>query len=1004
VASPGTLASLPQRVTSSTFVGREGQVAELDRALEDVAAGHARIALVAGESGVGKSRFADHVRRRARVRGARVLWGDCLELGDGELPYAPIIAALRPLARADDPVLHELGGGRAELARLLPELGVPADLQIEPLAGSGRGRLFELLLELLERLGRDQPLVVVLDDLHWADRSTREFVAFLARNLCSARVLLVGTYRSDELHRRHPLRPLLAEVEREDRVRRVELTRLTRDELRVVLDDILGGAGSERLLDRVWQRSEGVPLYAEELLAAGAEGAGELPLSLRDALMLRIEALPGAAREALRWVAAGRRVALDVLEQVTGLDARELRDGLRDAVAHHVLVAGDDGGLAFRHELLREVVLDDLLPGEHAELHLALAEALEQRMSGEVCIKLDVAAAVAHHFDSAGDRPRALVAAVRAAEAATDVHASGEAGHLFERALELWERVPDAEDLLGIDHVELLRRAAIAREDEPVRSAELARRALAEVDRDCEPVRAAELLHRLGRAWWNQGKGEKALAAWDDALGLLAPLPPTVERAMVLARKATALMLWGRYEAADALCSESLAAAQAAGSAAAELHARVTRGVALFGLGDAEGAIALLREAVPEARQAGLVDQLVRAYLNLAENLLVAGRPLEARDVLSEASGELRELGHRGTWIQFQAAEVAYELGEWARSDALLPVSSAPRQEGLTRVFFEIRRAELELARGEHASALRRLELARESAAPVREPQWLAPIAALSAALHRRERRIDDAREVLAWALGRLETHPPTEDAPRLARVLAAAAGVEADAARMARDLGRPGDEAEAAGRAADFAARTVVLAGTRFGRAAPETGAFALVAEAEAALAAGRPSPEAWARAAEAWDALLRPYRAASARWQEAEALLLRGDRPAAQAAAREAHRVAQRLGARWLTEAVEGLARRGRLRLGDDDQRRPEPPSALEASPAAAELGLTPRELEVLLLVADGRTNREIGETLFMAEKTASVHVSRILTKLGVRSRTEAAAAAHRLGLVAA
>ncbi|WP_205697534.1 AAA family ATPase [Conexibacter sp. SYSU D00693] len=1003
---------MPQRVTSDVFVGRTAELAELERALADVLGGKARVALVAGESGVGKSRFATQVRRRAEEAGARALWGDCLELGDGELPYAPIVGALRGLAREGDPVFDELGPARAELARLLPELGVPGDLQIEPLGGSGRGRLFELLLALLDRLGRQQPLLLVLDDLHWADRSTREFLAFLARNLCAERILVLGTYRSDELHRRHPLRPVLAEVERQSNVRRVELQRFTRDELRLALGDILGAPAAEGLVERLWQRSEGVPLFAEELLAAGSDGRGELAGSLRDALMLRVDALPDAAQEALRWVAAGKRVMLEVLQEVSGLDAREVRDGVREAVTHNVLLTHPNGTLSFRHELLREVVADDFLPGEEAELHLVLAEALERRLDGEVCVKPTEAAMIAHHYDQAGERPRALVAAVRAGEAAWDVHAAGEAGDLFERALELWDHVPDAEELLGIDHVELLQRAAVARDDEPARSAELARRALAELDREEEPVRAASLLHRLGRAQWSRGHGEQAFATWDEALDLLPADRPTVLRAKLLARKASSLMLWGSYADADELCQVALRSARAAGSRWAELHALNTRGVCLLALGDPGGAIDTLRAALDGARADGMADQLMRAYINLSDTLLLAGRAEEAHDLLVRGTAEAKELGHHGTWIGFQRAEAAFHLGLWRESDELLPAGSAPRHEGQNRMFFQIRRAELELARGEHDRARERLAQTRESAGQMLEPQWISPIASLLAALHRRERRIDEARDAIDWGLSRLKRgEPGLEDAPRMARILAVGAGVEADAARMARDLGRPGDEAEAAGRAADYAARAIVLAGTRHGRAIPETAAHAAVAEAEAALAGGAPRPELWARAAELWDAMSRPYGVASARWEEAEARLLTGDRAGATEAARTACAVATELGAAWLRDAIEGLARRGRLRLDDGDPAGADgtPGSAAGATAAqpevpepATELGLTPRELEVLLLVADGRTNREIGERLFMAEKTASVHVSRILAKLGVRSRTEAAAAAYRLGLV--
>ena len=303
--------------------------------------------------------------------------------------------------------------------------------------------------------------MVTIEDLHWADRSTRAFLVYLASSLCRERVLVVTTYRPDELHRRHPLRPLLAELERDARARRVELKPLTRTELAEQLNDILGAAPAEDLLSRLFARSEGNPLFAEELLAAGTDGRGSLPPTLRDALMLRIERLSGDAQETLRVLAAGRRLDHEILTEASGIDPRALRDALREAVAAQLVVADEEGRYAFRHALLREVVVDDLLPGERAELHLALARALEKRAEGLPAHGgAHLAAGIAHHYYASGDQPKALVASVRAAQAAEAVHASGEAAALYSRALQLWDRVANAEELAGLDHVALLRAAA----------------------------------------------------------------------------------------------------------------------------------------------------------------------------------------------------------------------------------------------------------------------------------------------------------------------------------------------------------------------------------------------------------------------------------------------------------------------------------------------------------------------------------------------------------------
>src|SRR6185503_13119544 len=229
--------------------------------------------------------------------------------------------------------------------------------------------LFEALLALLDRLGAEAPVVLALEDLHWADPSTRAFVAFLAHSLCRERVLVIGTYRLDEMHRRHPLRPLLAELERDSAVRRVTLPPLNRDELAATLEDILGSPPADDLVTRLYSRSEGNPLFMEELLAAGLDGRGALPATLRDALMVRIEQLSETAQELLRILAVGQYVDHATLGEVSGLPRAELVAALREGVASHLIVAQADDRYAFRHALLREVVADDLLPGERIELH-----------------------------------------------------------------------------------------------------------------------------------------------------------------------------------------------------------------------------------------------------------------------------------------------------------------------------------------------------------------------------------------------------------------------------------------------------------------------------------------------------------------------------------------------------------------------------------------------------------------------------------------------------------
>src|SRR4051794_8018866 len=510
-------ATMSSRVTSTTFVGRAAELEELRAALAEAAAGKPALGFIAGESGVGKTRLLAELERAARAEGVRVVGGDCVELGEGELPYAPLVSALRPLARANDPALARLSPpARLALAQVLPGLGRAEDRFDDE--ATAQARLFDALLELLELLAGEDGLLLTIEDLHWADRSTRAFLTYLAATMCTERVLVVATYRPDELHRRHPLRPLLAELERDVRARRVELRPFTKAELGEQLADILGGPPAQEMLDRLWARSEGNALFAEELLAAGTDGRGSLPPTMREALMLRIERLAPETQELLRLLAVSQRVSHEVLAEASDLPPTALREALRDAIAAQILVVDCDGRYAFRHALLREVIQDDLLPGERSDLHLSLARALELRATGA-----HAAAAVAHHYLKGGDQPAALAASVRAGEAAEAVHAYGEAAALYERALELWDRVPEAERLTGREHVLILRAAAWchATEHAPARAETLLKAALAEVDAAQEPRMAATVLERLGRQQFSLGRPKEAAETRRRALDLL---------------------------------------------------------------------------------------------------------------------------------------------------------------------------------------------------------------------------------------------------------------------------------------------------------------------------------------------------------------------------------------------------------------------------------------------------------------------------------------------------
>ena len=460
-----------RRVWSPTFVGRSDELAVVEAALARASEGVPAFTVVAGEAGVGKSRLIGEVEARAAEAGLRVLVGHCMELGGTVYPYAPLVEALRAAGES------------------LPEARSQAEV-------------FEALLALLGRLG---PVALVIEDLHWADPSTRDFLVFLVRSARAEPLSLLVTYRSDELHRRHPLRPVLVELERVPGVQRLELERFSRDEVAEQVTGILGGPPDSETADRLYARAQGNPLYTEELLAASADGTGELPGTLRDVLLGRFERLTPAAREVVRVAAVAERpIGHALLELACPLGPAEVLEGAREAVAHQLLVTHADGTYRFRHALVGEAVYDDLLPGERTALHAALGEAIERDPSllGDVS-PATVPADLACHWQGAHDLPRALGASVAAGAQARRLYAHGEALRHFESALGIWDRVPDAAERAGMPRSDVLRAAAAAAHDgsESARAIALQREALG-ADADPEEVARmhAELAHYLRHA------------------------------------------------------------------------------------------------------------------------------------------------------------------------------------------------------------------------------------------------------------------------------------------------------------------------------------------------------------------------------------------------------------------------------------------------------------------------------------------------------------------------
>jgi len=1018
-AGRAILVAMTATLTSATFVGRTEELARLAAAADRAAAGTPTAVVVGGEAGVGKTRLVGELVASARQAGATVLVGGCVELGGEGLPFAPLIEALRGFVRdLDEPELAQLVPGRArvELARLLPELGPGGPGPdaagswvggpgAEP-RGSGLGseqrRLFELLLVLLERLGSERPAVLVVEDLHWADRSTRDLLAFLVRNLRHGRLLLVMTYRSDELHRRHPLRPFLAELDRGRRAERLELARFGRDEVAAQLAGIQGTPAPPELTERIHARSDGNAFFVEEL-AATAAADGELPPSLRDTLLARIELLAEPTQQVLGVAAAaGARVGHDLLAEVAGLPDAELLAGLREAVSAHVLlVAADDGAYGFRHALVKEAVYAELLPGERTRLHARFAAALAGRDAGG---DPGLAAELAWHWYAAHDLERALPAAVEAGRAAERAFAYAEAQRQFERALELWDRVPGA--TAGLDKAELLARAgeAAANAGAADRAVALVRGALAEVAPGRDPLLAGQLTERLGFHLRIAGR-PGAMEAYQEAIGLVPP-GPTVERARVLAGLGQALMLRARFAEAIATCEEAIQVARAAGSPAVETHALCSLGTAMARIEDPDDGLAALGEARRLAAELGLAKDEARACVNLSDLLNDLGRLEEAVVVAMEGIEVATAAGLRRTFGVFLAGNAAAALYNQGRWDETAELTAAYLElgddEDLNTVTLRQSMAMLDAGRGHFESALGHVRAARRLAGDeFIAVQYPPNLAAAEAAVAAWRGRLEEAAAAVAGGLAALQG--PLVDL-RACLLLAIGLRVEGERARLAtarHDHETLTDARLVADELVQWARGTFAGSRVAWRRAVLAT------CEAEWARVQGEPDPERWLAAVAAWEESGHPYPLAVARWRAAEALLAgRGDRTLVAELLRRSHATASGLGAEPLRGELERLARLGRVDL------RPRDPSGAPAGPtpeptdaaaAGVALGLTARELEVLTLVAEGRSNRQVAEALFISAKTASVHVSNILAKLGVASRVEAAAVAHRHGLLA-
>src|SRR4051812_30247563 len=659
----------------------------------------------------------------ALVGGTRVLAGDCVALGDAELPYAQIVAALRGVDGEEVEAI--VGHAAAGPAPLLPQLGAGDATALGPLA---QGRLFELLLALLGGMASEEnALLLVVEGLHWADRSTRDFLSFLIRTARSERIALVATYRTDELHRRHPLRPFLAEAERAPAVTRLAVPRFTRTELRAQLEGILGHRPEGRLVDDLFARAEGNPFYSEELLAAG----DQLPENVRDTLIMRIEALSPDAQTVLRMAAAaGPRVRHALLVRALELPADALVAALREAVVHHVLVQDPaTDAYAFRHALQREAIIDDLLPGERGPLHAALAHALTEDPA--LSASGGVAAELAFHWAAALNLPAAFGASCEAGAEAARLAAFAEANAHFERAAELFDAVPAEQRTTT--RAQLLQRAAEGAHlaGNTARAAALIGGAVGEVDSAREPMTAALLHERLGRYAWTSGQSNDALDALRVAVALLPPDGPPAERARVLGAEAQLLMLVGRPAEAGARCEQALPLARAAGACAELAGILNTLGATTAMQGRFEEAFAHIREARDIAEHLGDLEELSRSYANLGQALDTSGHIEEAVEIAREGAAmcEREGIAGVGAFLVTELTGRLVRLGRWEEAGQLADAVLDRSLTGLHHSAALTARGHLDALRGHAERARSSLDEAERAQRHAAGAMWTAPVA-----------------------------------------------------------------------------------------------------------------------------------------------------------------------------------------------------------------------------------------------------------------------------------
>ncbi len=956
--------------------------------------------LVSGDAGVGKTRLLDELRATASAAGWQVVVGHCLDFGDSTLPYLPFTEIFGRLASERPAEAERVVTARPAVARLMPGRRLLGDAD-DAADTTDRSDLFEAVHAALGDLARAGPLLVVVEDVHWADQSTREMLGFLFARQHDVPVALVASYRTDDLHRRHPLRATAAQWSRLPTVSRVAVDPLPDPAVRDLVRALHPAPLAEREVRAIVRRAEGNAFFTEELVAGVERGGGSLSWDLAELLLVRLDQLDDDARLAVRAAAvAGRRVPHPLLALVAGLEPERLDAAVRAAVDENVLVPAGQDGYAFRHALLAEAVYDDLLPGERVRLHAAYAQALASRaVEG-------TAAELARHARAAHDLPTAVRASIQAGEEAMGVGGPDEASQHLQTALELIGAPGHDTGLAAdVDRVGLTLRAA-----EAAMAAGRSHRALALVsdqlrclDGDVPALTRAQVLLSLASIALVSDSTVDVLALTTEALRLVPEDPETPLRAKVMGVHAQANLDHYRREEATRWAQASAELARRLKLSSVEVEARTTLAYLDRRAGDAVASRAALELSASTARAAGDVAAELRSLYGLGSLAFEWGDLAEARAAFGAAIGLGAARGR--PWAPYamearsQAAVVSYVQGEWDDVLDLTDVTDAS-PPGVAEALLAAGALAVRAGRGQR-DALALLDRIRPwwtvegtvaiSCIPAIDLHGDAGDLAAAAAVH------DDIIAAVTALWQRTTLHAQVRMAALLVGQLATEAG------RAATTQARSALAAQGA-EVVERAQAAAVWAHEPGGRPGPEGAAWVARLAAEQARlewlagvgSAGDDLVQTWQQAVSAFDTFGHAFEVARSQTRLAAVLRATGRAGEAEPLVGAARAVALRLGAEPLLRELRQLGPGGaRRRAADPDQRGPDAPGG-PAQP------LTAREREVLALVSLGRSNRQIGQQLFISTKTVSVHVSNILAKLGAAGRTEAAALARRRGLL--